>query len=92
MPTYVYGCDDEVRHPEVETVHRMDEEPEMICEVCGAGMHRIPQRIRGFLYPMMLVNWMAENARLKREGKPRPNKYRVTRPEGMPGKDYHTRR
>ncbi len=92
MPTYVYGCDDDVSHPELDIVHRMDENPGMICGECGATMHRIPQPLAGFLYPTMLVDWMCENARLKRIGKPRPNKYRVTRPEGLPGKDYHTRR
>uniref|UniRef100_A0A6M3KRR1 Putative regulatory protein FmdB zinc ribbon domain-containing protein n=1 Tax=viral metagenome TaxID=1070528 RepID=A0A6M3KRR1_9ZZZZ len=91
MPTYVYGCED-TEHPRVEIVHTMDDMPEVVCGQCGAEMHRIPQKLAGFLYPMMLVDWMCENALLKRAGKPRPNKYRVTRPGGLPGKDYHTRR
>lgn len=48
MPTYVYGCPGGHR---VEIVHRMSDEPDVICEICGAVMHRIPQAVQHYRNP-----------------------------------------
>ena len=51
MPVYVYGCDEDKEHERVETVHSMNEDPEMICEQCGSAMHRIPQVVTHYNNP-----------------------------------------
>lgn len=43
MPTYVYGCSIDKDHPTVEVVHRMADNPYIMCDVCGEKMHRRPQ-------------------------------------------------
>ena len=50
MPTYVYGCDNP-DHPRREVVHRVDEELDVVCEVCGGIMHRIPQPFNFYQNP-----------------------------------------
>jgi hypothetical protein len=81
MPLYVYGCDDR-EHPEKEVTHRMADDPEVRCDTCGGLMHRVPQVPMALAYnPEQLVAaWMADNYIRKKKGKPRPNKYRVKRP------------
>ncbi len=93
MPSYVYGCNKSKKHPRVDVSHGMLDNPSLFCEECGAGMHRVPQRLMGFYKNPQLVvaRWLRENARLKKLGKPRPNKYRCIDPEGVKGKDFHTR-
>lgn len=46
MPVYVYGCDEDKGHERVEVAHGMGESVTMFCQVCGAGMHRVPQAFR----------------------------------------------
>ena len=92
MPDYVYGCDADRTHPRVEVTHRMDEDPEIRC-ACGAKMHRVPQPMRGFYRnpEQVIARWLTEESRLKRLRKPRPNRYRCVDPDGIPGRDFHTR-
>ena len=39
MATYTYRCS--FCNKEKEIVHRMDEEPEVICDACGSKMKRV---------------------------------------------------
>lgn len=48
MPTYVYGCKEKHRR---EVVHRMSEDPEIVCEICGERMERIPQAVEHYHDP-----------------------------------------
>lgn len=94
MPIYIYGCDENREHPRVEVAHGVNESPSYTCRECGAGMHRIPQPFRfGMQAGQIIVDWLEDNYRRKRAGKPLVNKYKVTRPDKpKPGRDFHTRR
>lgn len=99
MPTYVYACKDK-DHPVKETVHKMSEDPEILCETCKTKMHRKPQRMRFYINPFdVLADWSHEN--LKRyQARKRGHKGdlakrfspdHVNRPQGLPGRDFDTR-
>ena len=47
---YVYACED-ARHPRSEIAHSIEEEPQIVCGVCGAEMHRVPQSFRWYRNP-----------------------------------------
>ena len=44
---YQYKCDE--CNDEKEVIHRMTEDPEVICGRCGIRMHRVPGNV--------VVNW-----------------------------------
>ncbi len=90
MPTYVYGCDTDQAHPRKETAHMMSKNPDMVCE-CGSLMHRVPQPLQAIIYRGVLLDWMCDNDNRIRAGKPVKSPYKVKRPDGIPGKDFHTR-
>jgi len=89
MPLYIYGCDQDKDHARIEKAHGMMEDPEVLCS-CGARMHRVPQAAEHFVGGVLL-DWMNHNYNRYRAGKPRFSPYKVMRPGGMPGKDFHTR-
>lgn len=95
MPTYVYGCNTDKGHPQKEVVHRMSEDPTVICDVCSSPMHRIPQPLGGlYLKPeQVLTAWMDENYVRTRTGRPRFSPDLVKYPgRGLPGTEFHTRK
>jgi hypothetical protein len=50
MPVYVYGCTENKEHDRIETVHGMNEDPEVLCD-CGAVMARVPQVVGHYNNP-----------------------------------------
>ena len=91
--TYVYGCDDR-EHPRKEIVHKMGENPVVLCDECGKKMHRIPQAHRFYMQPEeVLVDWMDDNYRRWRKKKPLRSPDRVKRPgKPIPQRDYEFRK
>lgn len=76
----------------------MMEDPEILCEVCGKRMHRIPQGGRWYINPQsIIVDYLDENYkryRARKRGKKaeRFSPDKINRPSGMPQRDYHTRK
>jgi len=60
MPNYIYGCKNK-SHPEIETYHGFEDNPEIICEVCGSVMHRIPQSFTFYNSPWLTLRDKMEN-------------------------------
>jgi len=81
MRTYVYGCGDQ-KHMRVEICHAMGENPVINCPTCGKKCHRIPQQLRGFYQKPeeTLIEWVDDNYRRKRAGKPLHSPDLVKRP------------
>ena len=81
MPTYVYGCPEDRDHPQQEIVHGMNANPTVKCAECGAVMHRVPQPFRWSMNAgELLTEWMDDNYRRKRAGKPLHSPDLVKRP------------
>lgn len=99
MPTYLYACDKEPKeHPPKEIVHKMQEEPEVVCEECGSKMHKRPQSMRFYFSPFdVLTSWSEENwrrykARSKGKRADRFSPDKINMPEaGVPQKLFDTR-
>lgn len=96
MARYDYRCMECKRI--VEIVHPMVEEPQVICSVCGGDMRRKPTAPRAIALNAqeVLISWMDENYRRYRARKqgfsvPPFSPDLVKRPEGIPGRDRHTR-
>lgn len=79
--TYVYGCGAR-DHLRVEIRHEIGQNPTILCPTCGAPAHRIPQQLRGFYQnpEETLVEWMDDNYRRKRAGRPLHSPDLVKRP------------
>lgn len=90
MPTYVYGCKDP-KHPKLEITLSFDDNPEVACPVCGQKMNRVPQKFRFGFNPFdIATDWMDDNYRRWRTGKPRIQV--ANRPVSpIPAKDFNRR-
>jgi len=85
MPEYVYGCNENIEHPTKDVHHGFDEEPDMVCDECGAPMHRIPQPLSyAGVSPQpnkMVRDWLHRRSQEKRAGKKQSNKREVKWPD-----------
>lgn len=92
MPEYIYGCDKNKDHPRVNVIHGVSTIVELECQVCHAGMHRIPQPFLYGLSPYeILRDWSERNWSRKLRGEPR-DYYNVSTERGKTQKDFNKRK
>lgn len=74
MSTYIYACPSDPSHPRKEARCRMTKVDELVvvCNECGAEMHRVPQPFQfGGNFRESMLKWGRKNFELYRAGKPR---------------------
>lgn len=88
MPRYTYRCSE---GHETEVSLSREELPNVYCPFCDGLMERLPSRIMavGYNPEQVLTEWMDDNFRRKRAGKPRQGD-RVIRPGApIPQREYN---
>lgn len=98
MPSYIYACKENKKHPRKEVTHGMKEDPVIICDECGSKMSRVPQSFRFYMSPFEILadwsdeNWRRHKARKKRGSRtPRFSPDKINRPVPLGGKDFEKR-
>lgn len=90
---YVYGCNKK-EHPRIDVEHRINENPELRCVVCGELLHRIPQRFLWGADPLFIVReWSERNWSKKLRKEPREQSYNsLATDRGKPQRDFSYRK
>ena len=63
---YMYGCD-VLEHGQIEVQHGMNENPDIMCNVCDRPMHRVPQTFTWGHNPgALLLDKLSERHRINK--------------------------